>query len=210
MIYLDHTVTRIKNAAMKVFYEKGFNGARIHEIANAADVSQSLLHYYFRTKEHLFKIIIANSTNMIAENMFPILKKELNFFELIDQFIYTILILFKENRRLLSFIINEYNQNFDKIESELKPIFNFFKEFEYQIRIQSQKENMKIKDTRHFIVNIISLCGWQVIGINIFNLENSNIKNSDLFDISDARKNIYNSIVSPYIKKNDYENQTKQ
>jgi hypothetical protein len=138
---------------------------------------------------------------MVIKNMSPVLKKELSFFELIDQFINNILTLFKDNRSLLSFIINEYNQNFEKIKSELEPLFNFFKEFEYKIRIQSQKENITIKDLRHFIVNIISLCGWQVIGINIFNMENSNIKNSDSLDISEARKNIYESVVSSYTKK---------
>ncbi|MDA3953372.1 MAG: TetR/AcrR family transcriptional regulator [Bacteroidales bacterium] len=201
MIYLDYTVARIKNLAVKVFYEKGFNGARIHEIANQANVSQSLLHYYFRTKEQLYKIIVDDSIDMVIKNMSPVLKKELSFFELIDQFINNILTLFKDNRSLLSFIINEYNQNFEKIKSELEPLFNFFKEFEYKIRIQSQKENITIKDLRHFIVNIISLCGWQVIGINIFNMENSNIKNSDSLDISEARKNIYESVVSSYTKK---------
>ncbi|HAF28087.1 MAG TPA: hypothetical protein DCG75_03470 [Bacteroidales bacterium] len=195
MIYLDYTVAKIKNSAKKVFFDKGFNGARIHEIANEADVSQSLLHYYFRTKEHLFKIIIDDSIDLIIKNMSPILEKELNFYELIDQFIYNILILVKENKRLLSFIINEYNQNFDKIRSELKPIFNFFKEFEYQIRIQAQKEKIKINDTKHFIANIISLCGWQVIGINIFNLEISSDKDSETFNISAVRKNIYESII---------------
>jgi TetR/AcrR family transcriptional regulator len=112
MIYLDYTVARIKNLAVKVFYEKGFNGARIHEIANQANVSQSLLHYYFRTKEQLYKIIVDDSMDMVIKNMSPVLKKELSFFELIDQFINNILTLFKDNRSLLSFIINEYNQNF--------------------------------------------------------------------------------------------------
>jgi hypothetical protein len=32
-------------------------------------------------------------------------------------------------------------------------------------------------------------------------MENSNIKNSDSLDISEARKNIYESVVSSYTKK---------
>jgi AcrR family transcriptional regulator len=196
MIFLDYTFARIKNSAKKIFHEKGFNGTRVHDIANDADVSQSLLHYYFRTKEQLFKLIVDDSISLIFKSMSPILKKELSFFELIDQFITNILILFKDNKRHLSFIINEYNQNFEKIQSELKPISLFFKDFEHKIRVQSLKENIEIKDTRHLIVNIISLCGWQVIGIHIFNLETNKMDTSNSFDISEARINIYNSVVS--------------
>ena len=96
----------------------------------------------------------------------------------------------------MSFIINEYNQNFDKIKFALTPIFAFFKEFEHKIRILSIKENVNIKDTKHLIVNIISLCGWQVIGINIFSLESNINKNIDSSTITEIRKSIYESIIS--------------
>lgn len=196
MIYLENTVGRIKKSAQKKFLEKGFNGAHMQEIAKEAEVSQSLLHYYFRTKEHLFKIIIEDSINLIVNNISPILIKELSFFELIDQFIYNNLVLFKDNKNLLSFIINEYNQNFEKVNSEFKPIILFFKEFEHKVYIQSQKENIKLQDTRNLIINIISLCGWQVIGFNIFNLDDGYIKNLDSQDIAETRKYIYESVVS--------------
>jgi len=195
MIYLEYTVARIKKSATEIFYKKGFNGARFHEIANEADVSRSLLHYYFRTKEQLFKVIVDDSIDLLIKKMSPILKQELSFFELVDQFIYNILILFKDNRRLLSFLINEYNQNFEKIKSELNLVSNFFAEFENKLYVQSQKENVKIKDIKHLIVNIISLCGWQVIGINIFNLKLTKDIDSNYMDISNTRKNIYESVL---------------
>lgn len=200
MIYLDYTVDKIKKSAKKVFYEKGFNGARVNEIAKDAEVSKSLLHYYFRTKEHLFKIVVNDSIDKVVKQVTPILTKDFGFYELIDQFIYNILILFKDNKNLLSFIINEYNQNFDKIKFALAPIFVFFKKFEHKIRILSIKENVNIKDTKHLMVNIISLCGWQVIGINIINLEISASVGSCLININEIRENIYQSVINS-IKK---------
>lgn len=195
MIYLDYTVKKIKKSATKIFYEKGFNGARVIDIAQDAEVSKSLLHYYFRTKEQLFKIILDDSINLIVTKMSPILEKDPGFFELIDEFIYQILTIFKDNKNLLSFIINEYNQNFDKIKPELKPIIRFFKEFEDKMKIQSQKEGVKITDTKNLIVNMISLCGWQVIGINIFNMEKINATGMNSADIRESRKYIYESII---------------
>ena len=196
MIYLDYTVDKIKKSAKEVFCEKGFNGARVIEIAQGAEVSKSLLQYYFRTNEQLFRIVIEDSINIVVKKMSPILAKDLDFYELIDQFIYNILILFKDNKRLLSFIINEYNQNFEKIKFALKPIFVFFKEFESKIQLQSRKENIKIKNYKHLIVNIISLCGWQIIGINLISLESYQNKDIDSSTISEIRESIYKSITT--------------
>jgi TetR/AcrR family transcriptional regulator len=47
------TERRILDAAHAVFVRRGTAGARMQEIAAEAGVNQALLHYYFRTKEHL-------------------------------------------------------------------------------------------------------------------------------------------------------------
>ena len=49
------TEQRILDAAHVVFVRRGSAGARMQEIAAEARVNQALLHYYFRTKEHLAK-----------------------------------------------------------------------------------------------------------------------------------------------------------
>jgi TetR/AcrR family transcriptional regulator len=45
---------KILDAAKKVFEEYGYNGARMQQIADEADISKASLHYYFRNKENLF------------------------------------------------------------------------------------------------------------------------------------------------------------
>src|SRR2546428_8027283 len=49
------TEQKILDAAHVVFVRRGSAGARMQEIAAEAGVNQALLHYYFRTKEHLAK-----------------------------------------------------------------------------------------------------------------------------------------------------------
>jgi len=49
------TVSRILEAARKVFLEKGMAGARMQQIADEAGINKALLHYYFRSKEQLFR-----------------------------------------------------------------------------------------------------------------------------------------------------------
>jgi AcrR family transcriptional regulator len=50
----DDTRDRILNAAGPIFAAKGFNGATVRDICNAAEVNSSAVNYYFRDKEQLY------------------------------------------------------------------------------------------------------------------------------------------------------------
>ena len=47
------SVKRILDAAARLFGAEGFEGASMNAVARAAGVSKGLLHYHFRSKEHL-------------------------------------------------------------------------------------------------------------------------------------------------------------
>lgn len=42
----------------EIFFEKGYNGATMRDIASKAEVNLALLHYYYRTKEKIFEIVL--------------------------------------------------------------------------------------------------------------------------------------------------------
>lgn len=44
---------RILDAALKVVYENTISGTRMHKIADKAEMAQSNLHYYYKTKHNL-------------------------------------------------------------------------------------------------------------------------------------------------------------
>ena len=52
------TAAVLLESASAVFVEKGFNGARMQEIADHAGVNKALLHYYFSTKSNLYEEVI--------------------------------------------------------------------------------------------------------------------------------------------------------
>ena len=196
MIYSDYALKNLKESATKIFYEKGFNGARVADIAKEAGVSKSLLHYYFRSKEQLFKVIMNDSIMLVVRKISPILTKDLSFYELIDQFVYNLLIVFKQNKCHLLFIINEFNQNYELIKSELQHLVILMKTFEDKLNELARKEHVPIKSTKLLIVHIISLCGWQIIGVNIFDKVSIKGKNSIDHNISDIRRDINETIVN--------------
>lgn len=52
------TEERIKEAARKLFTQKGFAATRTRDIAEEAGINLALLNYYFRNKEKLFEIVM--------------------------------------------------------------------------------------------------------------------------------------------------------
>ncbi len=58
--------SEIVEAALEVFAEKGFAGARLDEIAARAGVSKGALYLYFETKEDLFRAVVRD---MAAPNI---------------------------------------------------------------------------------------------------------------------------------------------
>jgi len=57
-------VERILDAGLEVFARHGYSGARIDQIAEAADMSKPNLLYYFRTKEELYRTVLTRTLDM--------------------------------------------------------------------------------------------------------------------------------------------------
>ena len=55
------TRERILNAALEVFAERGFDGARVRDIAERAGANLGLLTYYFTDKQQLWKAAVASA-----------------------------------------------------------------------------------------------------------------------------------------------------
>ncbi len=75
------TEERIKEAAKKVFLEKGFDGTKTRDIAQEAGINTALLNYYFRSKEKLFEAIFYEATNNFYEAIFQVINDKMLTFE---------------------------------------------------------------------------------------------------------------------------------
>jgi len=52
------TESNILDAAEQIFARVGFNGARTQEIADASGVTKAMIHYYFDSKERLYRAVL--------------------------------------------------------------------------------------------------------------------------------------------------------
>lgn len=57
--------TEILGAALKVFAEKGFAGARMEDIARRAGVTKGTIYLYFENKEAVFKTLVRESIGSV-------------------------------------------------------------------------------------------------------------------------------------------------
>jgi len=60
---------RILEAALEVFAERGFDGARTRDIAERADANLGLLTYYFGGKEPLWRAAVAHAFEALATEL---------------------------------------------------------------------------------------------------------------------------------------------
>ena len=67
------TEDKIKEAAKKVFTQKGYAATRTRDIAEAAGLNLALLNYYFRSKEKLFDIIMLETFQEFMQNVVSII-----------------------------------------------------------------------------------------------------------------------------------------
>jgi len=160
------TEQKIIDAAETVFHEKGFDGARMQEIADKANINKGLLHYYFKSKDALFDAIFKMAVKRMSGNIHSILKMEISLEEKIDLIIDSYMNLLLRNSSLPRFVITEINRDSDKfikkyLNGEINNVFN-----QFIASVQKEIEIGRIKniEPKHLFMNMISMILFPFIG----------------------------------------------
>lgn len=161
----ESTEIRIKEAARKLFQEKGFDAVRTREIAEAAEINSALLHYYFRTKEKLFHIIMVESINEMFSFLRQLIYDEtLSLSQKIDLIVNGYIDVIKANPNVALFVLNELHSNSEQIikESGIEKNMLVGSSLFAQIQQQLKKESIEMSPL-HIMLNTISLAVMPVI-----------------------------------------------
>jgi TetR/AcrR family transcriptional regulator len=114
------TETLIFEAALRVFQKKGLAGARMQEIADEAGINKSMLHYYFRSKELLFRQIFLQSFKQFIGSIIPLMNQDVTWEEKIHLLIEHYASIMQKNPDLPLFIFNELKNNPEEFISIVK------------------------------------------------------------------------------------------
>ncbi|QNF34393.1 TetR/AcrR family transcriptional regulator [Adhaeribacter swui] len=105
---------KLKEAAKKIFLEKGFDGTTTRDIAQEAGMNGALLNYYFRSKEKLFSLVFNELFELNFRGMLQIMNQPISLKEKIISLIDHDFQIFKCNPGLVTFLQNELHRNPDR------------------------------------------------------------------------------------------------
>ncbi len=149
------TEEKIKEAARKVFTQKGYKATRTRDIADEAGINLALLNYYFRSKEKLFGMVMAEKMQQFLGFMEPLINQASTpLEEKIEALASEYILLISENPDLPFFILSEIKNNpayFMKITGNR----NFLSK---SVLIKQFQDRVPGRNPFHFLINLLGLC----------------------------------------------------
>lgn len=107
------TEQSILEAAEHLFLEKGYAKTSTTEIARVVGCNQALVHYYYRSKENLFRQIFENKIKMFVTDLLQMSDDDQPFEENLKKRISSHFDMLKANRKLPILLFNEVSTNVD-------------------------------------------------------------------------------------------------
>ncbi len=163
------TEDRIIVAARKEFEQKGFNGTRMQQIADLAGISKPALHYYFRSKDNLFKKIFDETLELYMPLINTWSDDTLTWEQKIKKFTVE-LMAFVEKGHML-FLVRELNRNPDLLSERIKKSKAQNKFVLYFDEAMAQQK-VKLVDARilfDFCTAVCTISPYRLVRITIIN-----------------------------------------
>lgn len=158
------TRQEIIGAARNEFLTHGFEGTRLHNIADHIGVTKAMIHYYFNTKKELFEHVYKQSVEVIFDDLNEVLSKDVPLFKKIELLIENSLQKAEESPRVLAFVITEISRKPDW----LQPIFEEHVvlqvgAFEDELNDAAANYEIASVSVQDLLMNIFSLCYYPVV-----------------------------------------------
>jgi TetR/AcrR family transcriptional regulator len=152
------TEQRILDAARQQFMRFGLEGTTMQQIADAAHINKSLVHYYFRSKENLFERIFIQAFQTFVPRVMEIMLSDCSMREKIKNIVDNYIDMLMSNNFLPGFILHEINQNPDRLyrllqHSQVNPPLVM-----QQLEKEIANGNIRPVDPRHLFINILAMC----------------------------------------------------
>ena len=161
-----NTEQKILDAAGEVVHLKGFDGARMQEIASKAGINKGLLHYYFKTKDALFDAIFGTALKQVISRILSILEQDCPLEEKIDRLIDQYMAMLLLNPGLPRFVLNELNKNAKRFVARHldKNVRAAFDRFTDSVNQQAKQGIIRPIDARQLFTNLLSLLIFPFVG----------------------------------------------
>ncbi len=163
------TEERIKEAARRVFTQKGYAATRTRDIAEESGLNLALINYYFRSKEKLFDIIMLEHLQLFIHSIMGIVNDEsTSLQEKIEILVGHYIDMLIKNPNIPIFLLNEINADpkkliakigIDKIQHGHEPVY-LMKQW---MEIAATKKMANINPI-HILMNFVALTIFPFVG----------------------------------------------
>ncbi|HPI29061.1 MAG TPA: TetR/AcrR family transcriptional regulator [Bacteroidales bacterium] len=196
-----NTEEKIRQAALELFLEKGFERTSIRDIAGKANINIALMNYHFKNKENLFDSIFSELLQACTPSLNNILSSELPLEEKITEYVSKYIDILQENPRLTYFVLSVLQRNPEKIKKlqifqSLYDTGNFASQFISAMK----KRNISSYDPTQFYINMVSLITFPFT-IKPVILEKNEMDEKDFNLFMQERKKIITDLLILSIKK---------
>jgi AcrR family transcriptional regulator len=200
---IKDTEKQILNAAKEIFLQKGFDGARMQDIADKAGINKAMLHYYFRSKDRLFESVFRELTSNIFPKLFQSLMSEMPFEEKLKSIVNNYMDFLVINPDLPLFVFREINSNPERIANILKDVVKI-DDFKNQLKgnvdnaiSESGLENI---DATQVVLTLLGACIFPAIAKNLIKIV-FKMTEDDYVDLMIKRKEQLPKILINGLKK---------
>lgn len=168
----DTMEKKILESAKELFLQNGYEAVSTTQVAKKAGCNQALVHYYYRTKQKLFKIIFQEEIERMFMRLKEIPQDDISIEDFISKVIDTQLEFMKENKNAPLFLIGELRNNPEILEllpenmsQYSKEILNRMRAF---IKLKQSKGELQAIDVEDLLLDILSLNVFPIMTQSFF------------------------------------------
>jgi len=162
MTLTSDTEQKILQAATEIFLEKGHDGARMQSIADKAGINKALLHYYFRSKQQLFRTVFKKELQSMLASIFGLISPEDNFKEFLKKFVFGYMQNIYSRKHILRFVLWELDKSPEEVAKWFIEVFQDggFPGNPIVLRVQKAIKDGDIKPVNptNFVLSLLGLC----------------------------------------------------
>lgn len=126
---------QIIETAQQLFIEKGFAGTSMSDIAVTVGINRPTLHYYFRTKDKMFKAVFGSIVISLMPKIHDIIKLDIPFVDRMGMVLNEYIELFTKEPYLPKFICGE-------IQRDVNHLLEAAKELQFEAALSLVKDTL--------------------------------------------------------------------
>jgi len=104
----EQSRSRILDAAETAFANRGFDGARLRDIAQSAGVHHALVHHYYEDKAGLFRAVLTRALSQVSSTGIEVVDRGGSYDDIVNGVVAVCFDFFAQHRRLVSVLEAAY------------------------------------------------------------------------------------------------------